>query len=163
GAGLLQTNLVGGVFTNSHTGRQALKAGTAYRLQIRYQDNSGSSNAWSQWARRTFFTAPEMGPVLLGPGSSWSYLDDGTGPDEAWKQPGFDDSTWPNGPAPLGYATGTPDSWIDTHHATSVRFGSDPNNRYLTTYFRKNFVVANSATVEWFTLELLRDDGAAVY
>jgi hypothetical protein len=161
--GLLQTNLAGGTFTNTHAGRQSLKPGTAYRLQVRYRDNSSAQNAWSQWAHRTFFTGPETGTMLVGSGATWRYLDTGADPGEAWRQPDFDDSAWSAGPAPLGYSTGAADSWIDAHHGTTVRFGPDPNWRILTTYFRTEFVVPSAASVEWFTLELLRDDGAVVF
>ena len=46
---------------------------------------------------------------------------------------------------------------------TRVGFGLDRNNRFITTYFRHQFDVADPSLFESLTLELLRDDGAAVY
>ncbi len=52
----------------------------------------------------------------------------------------------------------------DQDERTVISFGPDPDNKYVTTYFRHNFELTD---VERFTegiqLELLRDDGAAVY
>ncbi len=43
--------------------------------------------------------------VLLSPGgkTEWSYLDGNANPGEDWANPGFDDSQWKKGKAPLGY------------------------------------------------------------
>src|SRR5690606_28617527 len=46
---------------------------------------------------------------------------------------------------------------------TQVLFGPDANNKYPTTYFRQQFNVDRAADIASLTLELLRDDGAAVY
>ena len=44
--------------------------------------------------------------VLLGAGApGWSYLDDGSDQGSVWKEPAFNDDTWPVGDAPLGYGT----------------------------------------------------------
>src|SRR5207302_1616312 len=42
-------------------------------------------------------------------------------------------------------------------------FGPDPNNKYVTTYFRKSFAVADASLVSALTLRVKRDDGAVVY
>ena len=39
----------------------------------------------------------------------------------------------------------------------------DPNNKYVTTYFRHEFAVIGVADVGELSLALQRDDGAAVY
>ena len=62
---------------------------------------------------------------------------------------------WTSGPAQLGYGDGD--------EATTVGYGSDPNNKYITTYFRKTFTVANPSQFNGLTLDLLRDDGAVIY
>ena len=41
--------------------------------------------------------------------------------------------------------------------------GPTPNNRYLTTYFRRTFTVSDPASIAALTLHLVRDDGAVVY
>ena len=41
--------------------------------------------------------------TLIPFGSTWKYLDDGSDLGTAWREPGFDDSSWSEGPAQLGY------------------------------------------------------------
>ena len=88
-------------------------------------------------------------------GSAWRYLDNGSNQGTAWRAGAFDDTTWASGPAQLGYGDGD--------EATVVSFGADPNNKPYTTYFRRQFTVANPATLSNVNLTLLRDDGAVVY
>ena len=47
--------------------------------------------------------------------------------------------------------------------ATLVSFGPDPQNKYITTYFRRAFTVLNPAEFTNLVAELLVDDGAVVY
>lgn len=88
-------------------------------------------------------------------GSVWKYYDKGTDLGTTWRNLGFNDSTWASGPAQLGYG--------DHDEATVVSYGSDLNNKYITTYFRKSFNVANAAAVSGLDLSLLIDDGAVIY
>ena len=93
--------------------------------------------------------------VLVPTGASWRYLDDGTNQGSTWRDPMFDDSSWPSGSAQLGYGDGD--------EATVVSFGPNPNDKYITTYFRHSFVVADASLYAALELRLLRDDGAVVY
>lgn len=92
--------------------------------------------------------------ILVSSGSNWKYLDDGSNQDTAWRQVSFDDGTWRSGPAQLGYGDGD--------EATVVSYGSDANNKYITTYFRHSFEVQNNSLTSCL-LNLVRDDGAIVY
>lgn len=83
----------------------------------------------------------------------WRYLDDGSNQGTAWRNPGFDDSSWASGPAELGYGDGD--------EATVVGFGPNANDKYPTTYFRTTFEVG--ATPNEVDLRLVADDGAIVY
>ncbi len=110
-----------------------------------------------------------LGAVFLGPlsapaetqttfipaGASWRYLDDGSDQGTAWRAPTFNDGAWATGPAELGYGDGD--------EATVVSYGPSGQNKYITTYFRHHFNVANPAAVQSLTLGLLRDDGGVVY
>ena len=92
-------------------------------------------------------------------GSIWSYLDGGIEPpddsnDLNWKQVDFLDSSWSSGPAQLGYGDSP---------ATTVGYGTDANNKHVTTYFRHAFTLANPLAIEGLVLDLVRDDGAIVY
>ncbi|GAB4581936.1 MAG: hypothetical protein Fur0022_46880 [Anaerolineales bacterium] len=95
-------------------------------------------------------------PITLIPaGSSWKYLDDGSDQGTAWRALAFNDSTWAQGPAQLGYGDGD--------EATVISYGPDPDNKYITTYFRRTFIVSNPADFTQLNFHLLRDDGAVVY
>ncbi|HMP85875.1 MAG TPA: alkaline phosphatase D family protein, partial [Lacibacter sp.] len=92
-------------------------------------------------------------PVTTG--DSWKYLDNGSDQGTTWRAGSFNDAGWAEGPAPLGYAM--------TGLRTTVSFGSDANNKHITTYFRKAFTVANVCRVKAAYLELSVDDGAVLY
>jgi uncharacterized protein YjiK len=87
--------------------------------------------------------------------SVWKYLDNGTNQGTAWRAPGFDDSTWAQGAAELGYGDGD--------EATVVGYGGNPSARYITTYFRKNFTVTGAAAYTSANLRVRRDDGVVIY
>ena len=44
-----------------------------------------------------------------------------------------------------------------------IGYGPDPNNKYVTTYFRKTFNVSGAADIRLLNLEVVRDDGVIVY
>jgi len=92
---------------------------------------------------------------LISVGSDWKYNDTGTDLGGTWHSISYDDSLWPHGPAQLGYGDGD--------EATVVGYGPIDTNKYITTYFRKSFVLDDAAPFTNLTLRLLRDDGAVVY
>lgn len=85
--------------------------------------------------------------------STWRYFDRGTEPGAGWLTAGFDDSAWASGLPQFGYGDGD--------ETTVVSYGPDPNNKYITTYFRSSFDVPVRPTSA--TLSLAADDGAVVY
>ena len=85
----------------------------------------------------------------------WKYLDDGSNQGTAWYGTGFDDSSWASGAAQLGYGDGD--------ETTVLSYGSDSNNKHITTYFRKTINVTDHTIYSDITLEALRDDGMVVY
>ena len=93
--------------------------------------------------------------TLIPLGATWKYLDNGSDQGTAWTQTAFTDSTWKTGAAELGYGDGD--------ETTLVEYGPDPNNKYITTYFRHSFNVVNQASFSTLNLTLKRDDGAVVY
>jgi len=93
--------------------------------------------------------------VLVGTGSTWRYLDNGSDQGTAWRTASFNDSAWASGPAQLGYGDGD--------EATVVSYGGNPSAKRITTYFRRSFSVANPSLFSSLNLRLLRDDGAVVY
>jgi hypothetical protein len=99
--------------------------------------------------------SPPLGTAFISFGDMWKYLDNGSNQGTNWASRLFDDRLWMAGPARLGYG--------DDGEITTVRFGTNANVKYITTYFRKAFTVANPATYSGLLLRLIRDDGAAVY
>ena len=92
--------------------------------------------------------------TLFSPASTWRYLDAGVNLGTAWRAPDFNDAAWLSGAAPLGY--GDP-------FTTTVGFGPDANAKYITTYFRSRFTVANPSLYGSLVVRLRRDDGGVVY
>lgn len=103
---------------------------------------AGSGTAWAA-------------DTLVAAGASWKYLDDGSNQGGAWTAPGFNDAAWAAGPAQLGYGDGDEN--------TVVSFGPNSSNKYITTYFRHSFAVADASIYVGAELSILRDDGARVY
>lgn len=108
---------------------------------------------------------------LLGLGSDWSYLDDGSDlgnsdlvvgspeyGEDNWKHESFADGGWAIGPAPLGFG-----GISGTTLNTIVSFGDDLAMKHRTTYFRRLFEVANAGRFVSLNLKLMSDDGAVVY
>jgi len=93
--------------------------------------------------------------TLVSSGSTWKYLDNGTNQGTAWKESSFLDTAWASGAAQLGYGDGD--------ETTLVSYGGNASNKYITTYFRKSFTVADPSVYTSLTLDLLYDDGAVVY
>jgi len=88
-------------------------------------------------------------------GAVWKYLDDGSDQDVVWRAADFNDATWQQGPSELGYGDGD--------EATLVGFGDEPDEKFVTTYFRPSFDVLAAEEVAELYLHLKRADGAAVY
>jgi hypothetical protein len=103
------------------------------------------------WSART----STVDVVLVEQGAAWKYLDQGSNQGTAWRSPGFNDTTWASGPAQLGYGDGD--------EATLVGYGPNSAAKYVTTYFRRAFTVADPSLFQGLTLRVLRDDGAVVY
>lgn len=93
-------------------------------------------------------------------GDTWRYLADGSNQATAWRQTGFDDSSWDTGPSQLGYGDGD--------EATDVGFVDvDPNTggtqKNATTYFRKTVDIEDPSVFENFTLNYVFDDSIVIY
>ncbi|MEQ1898298.1 MAG: putative Ig domain-containing protein [Vicinamibacterales bacterium] len=93
--------------------------------------------------------------LLVEQGAAWKYLDNGTNQGTAWRGVGFNDGAWLSGTAQFGYGDGD--------EATVVSYGGNSSNKFITTYFRRAFNVADPTLYQSLTLRLLRDDGAVAY
>lgn len=94
--------------------------------------------------------------TYLIPGcSDWNYSDQGLDLGTNWALPQYDDSAWNQGSGRLGY--GTPGI------STTLGYGGVSTNRYITTYFRRTFVVPSTIHYTNLNFRLNRADGAAVW
>ena len=98
--------------------------------------------------------------LLVSAAAEWKYLSQGTTcaapANNNWKGGGtFDDGTWVVGRAELGYGDGDEQTAIPAG-------GTNASNKCITQYFRHTFPADRSLYNE-LRLQLLRDDGAAVY
>lgn len=105
---------------------------------------------------------PQTNPpstVLIANGSAWKYLDDGSNQGTAWRSTNFNDNTWSNGVAQLGFGDG------DENPAGRMRRTNNTTagNSITTFYFRRAFNVTNLATFANLSMWMLRDDGGVVY
>ncbi|MFT5127435.1 MAG: hypothetical protein ACI8W8_001038, partial [Rhodothermales bacterium] len=104
----------------------------------------------------SFFAALFVGAQVLVPQhATWAYLDGEAKPPTGWQQPDFDDSGWKRGKAPLGYSR--------DDLGTTISFGRKKGRKAISASFRHRFEVADAASLKVLTLQLSRDDGAAVY
>jgi hypothetical protein len=92
---------------------------------------------------------------LIAQNQSWKYYDAGNLPALDWNTGSYADQTWSQGNAQLGYGDGDEQTIVD--------FGSNPSNKYITTYFRKQFTVTDASALTTLQGAVLFDDGVVVY
>ncbi len=93
--------------------------------------------------------------TLVSTGACWRFHDRGADLSTNWVYSGTEDSAWSLGFAELGYGDGD--------EATTLNFGPDPSNKYITTYFRHEFVVPSPTAFTSLRLRAKFDDGLVVY
>jgi len=117
------------------------------------------SNARATNSNTLTATNPTDVALIIPNGSIWRYFDKGIDPGGAWPTLLFDDTGWSNGIAELGYG----DGGNNRPETTVIGYGTNANTKYITTYFRKTFSVANPGAFTNLIVRLLRDDGGIVY
>lgn len=106
------------------------------------------------------------GPItMIARGATWRYYDLGAEPTAGggltWRDPGFADAGWQQGPAILGFAGTAPVNPVATTTKRYLSGSSGP--QVTTTYVRRSFTLANTNANPMLQMEILRDDGAVVY
>ena len=110
---------------------------------------AGVGHQFEGWSAAVFET-------VVGNESEWKYLDDGSDQGKEWQKLDFVESGWQTGQAELGYGEGDEN--------TTLSFGNDPDNKQVTSYFRKTFFIENVAEYSGqLVINLKRDDGAVIY
>jgi len=98
---------------------------------------------------------PGAQTTLIPAGATWRYLDNGSDQGTAWTDINFNDAAWGQGSGQLGYGDGD--------ETTVLSYGGDPDNKFITTYFRHSFQVSDAADLTTLTIQLQRDDGAILH
>jgi acid phosphatase type 7 len=149
------TTLLGSSTTAPYAFAWAGVAAGSYQLTAKAVDNLGAATTSAAVAFTVNAASTAQPLTLIGKGSAWKYLDNGTNQGTAWRSPTFNDGAWKSGVAQLGYGDGD--------EATVLSYGPNASSKYITTYFRKTFNVTNPAQFRSLLINLLRDDGAVVY
>lgn len=119
-----------------------------------------SSLTWTSAAVTVQVLAAASNLVTIVPSNAvWKYWDRGIDLLEAWHIVGYDDRGWAEGPAELGYG----DAVDGRPEATTVSYGPDAKNKYLTTYFRRTFNLDPGAMPVGGSCSVLVDDGARAF
>ena len=126
----------------------------SFALKAIATDDSGLTRT-SSIVNVTFLAGFGTNVTLIATGSVWKYLDNGSDQGGAWEAIGFNDVGWTNGPAQLGYGDGD--------ERTVVGYGPNSAAKYITTYFRRTFVVNDPVSFSALNLRVLRDDGVVVH
>src|ERR1041385_512555 len=100
-------------------------------------------------------STPPVDTMFIATNAVWKYRDTGTNPGTNWMSLTYDDSTWPQGPAQLGYGDGD--------EATVVSYGTNANNKFPTKHFRYHFNVTDPTRFGNIRLRVVVDDGAILY
>ena len=94
--------------------------------------------------------------IAIAKNSAWKYNDKGLNLDTAWRETNYDDASWAEGLAELGYGDGDENTVVD--------YGGNANNKFITTYFRRSFELTKEQRIgNSYFISLLCDDGAVVY
>ena len=91
--------------------------------------------------------------TLVAEGSTWSYLYDGSTPDENWTNAEYDDSNWTTGQAPHG--------WGHSNLGTELTTAITP--KPLASFYRHTFEVQDASTIEAVELTTRADDGIVIH
>ena len=95
--------------------------------------------------------------------TNWKYLDNGTDQGTAWRASNFVETAWKTGTAELGYGDSPADEATIVDDNPTPGFNAADTNKYITTYFRKTFTVADAHRVTNVAVSLKYDDAGIVY
>lgn len=129
-----------------------------YAISITATDSTAATTVEGPIAFSVQQTTATPDVELIAQDASWQYYDLGQTPPEAagviWYGTAYDATTWPSGPAQLGFGDG------ETTTISSIDADGD---RLITAYFRHDFSIADPAAFDEVAVTMLRDDGAVIY
>ena len=113
----------------------------------------------------TSSNGPSGPRTLITRGDRWRYFDLGAEPAPSgnltWRDPGFPDAAWSQGPAVLGFAGTATANPVATTTRRYVSGASGP--QVTTTYLRRTLTLDTTNSNPLLLIDILRDDGAVVY
>jgi hypothetical protein len=125
-----------------------------YTLSVRATDTTGLVGEMTP-----IFVSVLGAPTrLILTGANWRYYDQGLDLGTAWRELTYNDTAWPQGPGPLGYSDAS-----GVYPVTTNSYGPNASAKYITTYYRNSFTVANARQWTNLLVNLQRDDGAILY
>ena len=95
--------------------------------------------------------------TLIANNNNWKYFDGNDMPASNWSSVAYNDGSWKNGNAPLGYNSS------NSGITTTISYGANASNKYTTAYFRKTINITNLSSKNSFTVSTLADDGIVLY
>jgi len=141
----------GGVVTNGFPVLLSAPAGSVY-YTLDGSDPRLPGGGISPLA--VLYLPPGIDYSMIASNAVWRYWDKGGIATTSWRERLFDDSAWSSGAAELGYGDAP---------TTTISYGPSSGSKYITSYFRKEFVVQDSRSFNRLKIDLLRDDGAVLY
>lgn len=97
---------------------------------------------------------PGSGESLIVEGDQCRYFKGTSEPPVSWKQPGFNDSSWLQGPTGLGFGDGDDATLLDDMGGAGG---------YLSVYCRQTFTIDDLSSVDNVILRIWYDDGFVAY
>jgi len=103
-------------------------------------------------------TSSSVAQTMLDKQTQWKYYNKGEQPAGNWIVNSYDDSGWETGTCTFGYATDNRRTYD-----TPLGYGGDPENKWITTYFRTSFDIANVSAIDEIQCTMVYDDGVVIY
>jgi len=91
---------------------------------------------------------------IIQQGDTWQYYDNGS-LNDFWAKQTIDSKNWKEGITPFGYK--------DKKVITEIGFGGNKENKHITKYFKKTFILQNPLDYIAYEIKVQRDDGVVVY
>ncbi len=133
-----------------------------YILTATARDNTGLSSTSLPVNVTVSVPSTAVTNIFIGYSNVWKYLDTGANAGTSWRSNSFNDSSWLSGQAQLGYGDGDEFTQVQDNPDLGP-FNPLATDKYITTYFRKFFLVTNAAAFTNASFRMIRDDAAVVY
>ncbi len=121
-------------------------------------DDSEDGKARSKRLKNKISKSPTYAPEeisIISKEGDWKYYYEHNPPSSDWLKSNFDDNSWKEGKAMLGFG--------EKNHVTEIEFGDDPEQKPITAYFRKSIDWTHEGKLWIGKLNHYIDDGLVFY